>query len=122
MKVKRAMPLSEALDEIVATAQQLKAEDTAKINGQKLNLDSPVLLEIESESKKGKGELEFEIKWPVEDKKAAKAAEAEKKPRGRGRKLLIGAALIAAIGAFIAIRSRQNAPMDEEEYQAALAQ
>src|SRR2546425_1273327 len=81
MKMKREMPLSEALDEIADRVQQLKSEGAARVNGYEVKLDEPVMLEIESEAEKGKAELEFEIKW-----------EAGKK-RGRGgRRLLLGAA------------------------------
>src|SRR5207249_11006717 len=94
MKMKREMPLSEALDEIADRVQQLKSEGAARVNGYEVKLDEPVVLEIESEAEKGKAELEFEIKW-----------EAGKKWGRGGRRLLLGAAASAAAGA---VRSEER--------------
>ena len=108
MKMKREMPLSEALDEIADRVQQLKSEGAARVNGYEVKLDEPVMLEIESEAEKGKAELEFEIKW-----------EAGKK-RGRGgRRLLLGAAAGAAaqsLGAGIDCRLYQCRKIHSAQY------
>src|SRR5436309_14245400 len=100
MKMKREMPLSEALDEIADRVQQLKSEGAARVNGYDVKLDEPVMLEIESEAEKGQAELEFGIKW-----------EAGKK-RGRGgRRLLIGGAAGAAAGAgALSVLRRRRPP------------
>src|SRR5438128_9950381 len=87
MKVKREMRLSEALDEIADRVQQPKSEGAARVNGYEVKLDEPVVLEIESEAENGKAELEFEIKWEAG------------KQRPRGRRLLLGPAASAAVGA-----------------------
>src|SRR2546426_11677590 len=88
MKMKREMPLSEALDEIADRVQQLKSEGAARVNGYEVKLDEPAMLEIESEAEKGKAELEFEIKWEP----------GKKRGRGGGR-LLLGEAASAPAGA-----------------------
>jgi|SRR5881409_3032798 len=106
MKMKREMPLSEALDEIADRVQQLKSEGAARVNGYEVKLDEPVVLGIESEAEKGIAELEFEIKW-----------QAGKKAR-RGRRLLLGVAAGAAVGAaaLTVIRRRQQQG-EEDEYE-----
>jgi hypothetical protein len=85
------MPLSEALDAVVAMAEQLKTDETTRLNGRKVKLEEPVTLEIEMESGKKGAELEFEIKWPKEGKDPRRSA-------GKGRWLFLGA-MAAAIGA-----------------------
>src|SRR5207302_3792140 len=64
MKIKRELPLGEALDEIASVAQGLKASgDAVEVDGRRFKLDDRVTLEIEFEAKDGKTELEFEVKW-----------------------------------------------------------
>ena len=105
MKMKREMPLSEALNEIADRVQQLKNDGAARVNGYEVKLDEPVVLEIESEAEKGKAELEFEIKW-----------QAGKKAR-RGRRLLLGAAAGAAVGAAALTVMRRRRQQGDEEYE-----
>jgi len=62
MKVKRKTTLGQALDEVVATASQIR-EKGALPDGRMLRLEREVTLEIEFEREKDERELEFEIKW-----------------------------------------------------------
>jgi hypothetical protein len=105
MKMKREMPLSEALDDIADRVQRLKSEGAARVNGYEVKLDEPVVLEIESEAEKGIAELEFEIKW-----------QAGKKAR-RGRRLLLGAAAGAAVGAAPLTVIRRRRQQGDDEYE-----
>ena len=114
MKVKREMPLSEALEEISTVVQRLKGNGSAKVNGHEIGLDDKVTLEIESESGKKGGELEFEIKWPPEKSKA------KVRKGGKRRWLfwgLMGAGLAA--GAVAMARRRSRGDEYEEEFTAA---
>jgi hypothetical protein len=111
MKVKRDMPLAEALEEITTVVQQLKGSGPAKVNGHELGMDDKVTLEIETESTKKGGELEFEIKWPPAKSKGKNTVELSEGKKRSGKRrwfiwALVGAA--ATAGAIAVARRRQS--------------
>jgi hypothetical protein len=116
MKTKREMPLLEALDEIVSEVQRLKGNGSARLNGQEIQLDDPVTLEIEKEASKKGGELEFEIKWPARKsmKSGSLAVAGAPKRRIRRRWLAIGALAALGAGAMLVAR-RSHGSSDEED-------
>ena len=107
MKVKREMPLAEALDEISTVVQGLKGDGAARVNGHEIGLDDQVTLEIETESGKKNAELEFEIKW-AKDK-------ARKKKGGGRRRLLLAVTGVALAAGAIAVAKRRNRGAEEED-------
>lgn len=108
MKVKREMPLSEALEEISTTVQRLKGEGAARVNGHEIGMDDRVTLEIETESDKKNAELEFEIKW-------AKGKARGKKGGARGRLLLAATGLAVGAAAVAMMRRRSHGGEMEDE-------
>lgn len=116
MKVKREMPLADALEEISTVVQQLKGNGSAKVNGHELDLDDRVTLEIESESSKKGGELEFEIKWPPEKSKG-KAKAVNGKARGGKRRWFVWALTGAALGAgALYVAKKRRGSSEEDAY------
>jgi hypothetical protein len=117
MKTKREMPLLEALDEIASEVQRLKDDGSARVNGQEIPMDEPVMLQIEKESGKKGAELEFDIKWPA--KKGSSAALMATAPSSRRRLfrrrwLLLGLGAALAAGAVVVAR-RQRGMSDEDD-------
>lgn len=108
MKVKRQVPMSEALEEISTVVQGLKENGSARVNGHEIGLDDQVTLEIATESDKKNAELEFEIKW-------AKGKARAKKGGGRGRLLLAATGLAMGAAAVAMMRRRQRGDEMEEE-------
>lgn len=101
MKVKRTVPLSQALDEISTMVERLRKDSPARLDGYEIEPGDEVTLEIETESGKKGGELEFEIKWQ------------KGKARSRGRRrwfvwVLVGAAFGAGALIFARQRNRRN--------------
>jgi hypothetical protein len=118
MKVKREMPLSDALEEISTVVQNLKGNGSAKVNGHEIGLDDRVTLEIESESSKKGGELEFEIKWPPEKSKSkGKAKAVNGKAKGGKRRWFVWALTGAVLGgaALYAAKKRRGSS-EEDQY------
>jgi hypothetical protein len=118
MKTKREMPLLEALDEIASEVQRLKSDGSARLNGQEIKMDEPVLLEIEKESSKKGAELEFEIKWPAKKgrgKAASLSGEGAPRRRIRRRWLALGALAAIGAGAMLVARRRHGSSEDEED-------
>ena len=107
MKVKREMPMSEALEEISTAVQRLKGNGSARVNGHEIALDDPVTLEIETESGKKSAELEFEIKWA--------AGKAKRKRGGGRRRLLLAVTGMALAAGAIAVARRRNRGGEEED-------
>ena len=107
MKVKREMPMSEALEEISTAVQRLKDNGSARVNGHEIAMDDPVTLEIETESGKKNAELEFEIKWS--------AGKARRKKGGGRRRLLLAVTGVALAAGAIAVARRRNRQGDEDE-------
>jgi len=107
MKVKREMPMSEALEEISTAVQRMKGDGAARVNGHEIALDDPVTLEIETESGKKSAELEFEIKWA--------AGKARRKKSGGRRRLLLAVTGVALAAGAIAVARRRNRGGEEED-------
>jgi 5-(carboxyamino)imidazole ribonucleotide mutase len=70
MESRREMSLAEALEEISATVEQIKATGTARSGGWEVTVGDRVTLEVEAEVEEDRGELEFEISWPAADVRA----------------------------------------------------
>lgn len=64
MEARKEIPLAEALDELSALMQEIKATGVARHGDDEVKLGDLVALEVEAETDKGEGELEFEFKWP----------------------------------------------------------
>ena len=115
MKVKREMPLLDALEEISTVVQQLKGDGTAKVNGHELGLDDRVTLEIETESSKKGGELDFDIKWPPQKSKGkAKAVNGKAKGGGK-RRWFVWALTGAALGGAALYAAKKRRGSSEED-------
>lgn len=71
MESRREMSLGQALEEISAIVQQIKATGTARLGDRDVKVGDPVALELEVEVEEDRGELEFEISWPAADVRAA---------------------------------------------------
>jgi hypothetical protein len=109
MKVKREMPMSDALEEISTAVQRMKGDGSARVNGHEIALDDQVTLEIETESGKKNAELEFEIKWS--------AGKAKRKKGGGRRRLLLAVTGVALAAGAIAVARRRTRGGEDEEHE-----
>jgi hypothetical protein len=107
MKTRREMTLAEALDEIAAASEEIRASGGATVDGQEFTLEHPVVLEIESEAGKKEAELEFEIKFR-RGPAAEWADEAEPKRGGRAGFIVGLLAAVAAVAAIMTLRRRHG--------------
>ena len=64
MTTQQRKTIAEAVDELTALLQQIKATGVARVGDHEVKLGATVALEIEAAAGEDEGELEVELKWP----------------------------------------------------------
>jgi 5-(carboxyamino)imidazole ribonucleotide mutase len=67
MKIKKQVPLLEALEEIKGIVTSLTETRTVSLGDKSVTIPEQVRMELELETKEDKGELEIELKWEDSD-------------------------------------------------------